>query len=138
MAMPIVAVIALTLAFWGAYWFVRMGGIDHFMDKAVQRKDAARRELSRELEQTAPLRAIDDPRDAAVILMLLVPRGGDPTREQLAIIERAMREVFELDHELTERMAAARFTAARADSFEHAAALLSDLLDKRLSGDEKR
>jgi hypothetical protein len=50
--MPVVAVIVLTLAFWGIYWFVRMGGIDHFRAKSAQRKDEARKALARDLEWT--------------------------------------------------------------------------------------
>jgi len=56
--------------------------------RAESRKDAARLAKARESERTAPLRAVDDPRDAAVILMLLMARvGGDPTREQIAAMD---------------------------------------------------
>jgi hypothetical protein len=136
--MPVVAVVLLTLAFWGIYWFVRMGGIDHFRAKAAQRKDEARKALGRDLEWTGPLRAVDDPRDAATVLMLLIPRGGDPTPHQIAAIENALRTVFEFDQELTERLTQARFIAARADGFEHAGKLFSDLIKKRLTTEEKQ
>ena len=136
--MPVVAVILLTLAFWGIYWFVRMGGIDHFRAKSAQRKDEARKALARDLEWTGPLRAVDDPRDAATVLMLLIPRGGDPTPQQVAAIENALRTVFDFDQELTERLTQARFIAARADGFEHAAKLFSDLIKKRLTAEEKQ
>jgi hypothetical protein len=136
--MPVVAVILLTLAFWGIYWFVRMGGIDHFRAKAAQRKDEARKANARDLERTAPLRAIDDPRDAATILMLLIPRGGDPTQQQIAAIEDNLRTVFGFDQELTERLTQARFIAAHADGFEQAGKLLSDLLKKRLTTEERQ
>jgi hypothetical protein len=136
--MPVVAVILLTLAFWGIYWFVRMGGIDHFRAKSAQRKDEARKASARDVEWTAPLRAVDDPRDAATILMLLIPRGGDPTHQQVAAIEDALRTVFEFDQELTERLTQARFIAARADDFEHAGKLFSDLIRKRLTAEEKQ
>src|SRR5215471_17742461 len=136
--MPIVAVILLTLAFWGIYWFVRMGGIDHFRAKAAQRKDEARKALARDLEWTGPLRAVDDPRDAATALMLLIPRGGDPTPQQIAAIENALRTVFDFEQELTERLTQARFIAARADGFEDAGKLFSDLIKKRLTTEEKQ
>ena len=136
--MPVVAVVLLTLAFWGIYWFVRMGGIDHFRAKAAQRKDEARKALARDLEWTGPLRAVDDPRDAATALMLLIPRGGDPTPQQIAAIENALRTVFEFDQELTERLTQARFIAARANGFEHAGKLFSDLLKKRLTTEERQ
>ena len=41
--MPIVVLIASTLIFWLIYWFVRMGGIDHFREQSARRKDDARR-----------------------------------------------------------------------------------------------
>jgi uncharacterized tellurite resistance protein B-like protein len=136
--MPIIAVVALTLIVWVAYWFVRMGGIDHFRAKSAERRDAVRLAKARESERIAPLRAVEDPRDAATILMLLAARaGGDPTREQIAAIERIVRTTFGFEQELTERMAQARFIAGRADSFEQAAGLFSDLLMKRLTADER-
>jgi hypothetical protein len=113
--MPIIAVVVLTLVFWVAYWFVRMGGIDHFQARAQERKDTARLAKARESERIAPLRAVDDPRDAAIILMLLAVRcAGDPTREQIATIERIAGTTFGFERDLAERMAQARFIASRA------------------------
>ena len=135
--MPIVAVILLTLGFWTLYWFVRMGGIDHFRARSAERKEHAKRAQSREHAQTAPLRAIDDPREAATILMLLIPRGGDPTPEQLAAVEKMLRTVFGFEDDLTERMTQARFIAGHAGSFEKAAQIFSDLFHKRLTSGER-
>ena len=57
-------------------------------------------------------------RDAAAVLMLLIARqNGDPTREQVALIEDKLRSVFGLAHELTERMTQARFVARQAIDF---------------------
>ena len=69
--MPIILLVISTLVFWVLYWFVRMGGVDHVREHFQQRKDAARRTKARESERTAPLSAIDDPREAAIVLMLL-------------------------------------------------------------------
>ena len=78
--MPIIALLFSTLAFWVLYWFIRMGGIDHVQSILTRRKEEARRAAVRERERSASLRAIDDPRDAAMILMLLMARiPGDPT-----------------------------------------------------------
>jgi hypothetical protein len=137
--MPVIALILSTLAFWTIYWFVRMGGIDHIQAKRSQRKDAERQANARALERNAPLRAIDDPRDAAVILMLLIAReSGDPTREQIAAIERTVRATFGFEQDLRARMTQARFIAGRADSFAQAAGLFADLFNKKLTRDEKR
>jgi hypothetical protein len=136
--MPIIATVLLTLAFWTLYWFVRMGGIDHFRARSADRKEQAKRAQSREHSQTAPLRAIDDPREAATILMLLIPRGRDPTPEQVAAIENTLRTVFDFEHDLTERMTQARFLAGHAESFEKAAKTFSELFQKQLTIDERQ
>jgi hypothetical protein len=136
--MPIVLLVVSTLAFWVIYWFVRMGGVDHVREQSARRKDDARRAQARELEQTAPLRAVDDPRDAATILMLLIPRGRDATPKQIAVIEEAMRAVFGFDHDLNDRLTHSRFIAGRAQSFAQAAGLFADLFNKRLTPEERR
>jgi hypothetical protein len=136
--MPIVVMVLSTLALWGIYWFVRMGGIDHLREQSARRKDEAKRAQARESERTAPLRSVDDPRDAATILMLLIPRGRDPTADQIAAIEETMRGVFGFDQDLTERLTHARFIASCAESFEQATGIFSDLFKKRLTSEERR
>jgi uncharacterized tellurite resistance protein B-like protein len=116
-----------------------MGGFDHLMQRSAQRKEDARRREAREASRLAPLRAVDDPRDAAAILMLMVARAhGDPTREQIAIIENKLRTVFGLEHELTERMTQARFLAREIDGFEQAAGVFAGLFNGKLTSDERR
>jgi len=136
--MPIVAVIVMTLVFWAIYWFVRMGGIQHMHARAAQRKDEARRARSRESDRTAQLRAVDDPREAAIVLMLLIPRGQDPTPQQVAAIEKKAVDTFEFHSDLLERMTQARFVASRAESFQQATTLFSNLFIKRLTTAERR
>jgi len=136
--MPIVVLIASTLIFWLIYWFVRMGGIDHFREQSQRRKDAARRTQARESERTAPLCAIDDLREAAIVLMLLIPRGSDPTASQIAAIENKMRAVFGFDGDVNERLTPARCIASRAQGFAEAAGLFADLFNKQLTADERR
>jgi len=136
--MPVIILVVSTLAFWLVYWFVRMDGLEQVAAIFDQRRREARRLKSREAERIAPVRAVDDPRDAATILMLLVARiGHDPTREHIAVIEKTIRSVFGFDRDLTDRMTQARFIASRADNFEQAAGLFSDLLNKRLTADER-
>jgi uncharacterized tellurite resistance protein B-like protein len=136
--MPVVVMIVGTLALWGIYYFVRFGGLDHLREQAQQRKDAERRVKARESERTAPLRAIDDPRDAATVLMLLITRGGDPTPSQISAIEDTMRRVFGFDHDARDRLTHARFIASCAQSFEEAAGLFSELFRKQLNTEERR
>ena len=136
--MPVIVLVASTLVFWVIYWFVRMGGVAHFHEVSARRKDEARRAKARESARTAPLRAIDDPRDAATVLMLLIPRGRDPTAKQIATIEETMRVVFGFDHDVHERLTHARFIASCAHSFAQAARLFADLFNKRLTAKERR
>jgi len=139
--MPIIAVILLTLTFWGIVWFVRFGGIDrgidHWRERSARRKDQARLAQVRELGRTAQLRAIDDPREAANVLMLLIPRGGDPTPQQIAAIEKIAVDTFEFNGELVGRMTQARHIAGRAGGFEQAVKTFFNLLNKRLTRDER-
>jgi uncharacterized tellurite resistance protein B-like protein len=136
--MPIILLIVGSLAFWTLYWFVQMGGIEHFQRRKAARKEEAERQQARENSRTAPLRAIEDPRDAAAILMLLIAReNGDPTREQIVAIEGKLRSVFGFERDLAERMTQARFIARQADSFEQAARVYADLFRRRLSADER-
>ena len=135
--MPIIALIVSTALFWVVYWFIRMGGIDHFQQRKAERKEEARKREAKELARTSTLRAIDDPRDAAAILMLLVARvHGDPTREQIAAIENFLRTEFGFDRELTERITQARFIARQTDDFEQAARVFAGLFKTRLTADE--
>jgi hypothetical protein len=136
--MPVVVLLASTLAFWVIYWFVRMGGVDHFREASARRKQEARRAQAQELQRTAPLRAIDDPRDAATVLMLLIPRGRDPTPPQIATIEETMRAVLGFGSDVNERLTHARFIASGAQSFAQAAGLFADLFNKRLTAQERR
>ena len=136
--MPIILLVASTLAFWLIFWFIRMGGVDHFRELFAQRKRDAQRAAARESERIAPLRAIDDPRDAATVLMLLIPRGGDPTRAQFAAVQEKVRAVFGFEHDLADRVTHARFIASRANNFAEAASVFSDLFNKRLTADERR
>jgi uncharacterized tellurite resistance protein B-like protein len=136
--MPIIALVLSGLAFWLLYWFFRLDGFSKVQAVFSRRSQEARLVIARERERLAPLTAVDDPRDAATILMLLLVRSsGDPTREQIAAIETTVRAVFGFDRELTEHMTQARFIASRADSFEQAAGQFSNLLNKRLNVTEK-
>jgi len=137
--MPIIATIVTGLLFWTLYWFIQMGGIEHFRQRKVQRKEDARKQEAREAARTVALRAIEDPRDAAAILMLLIARAnGDPTREQIHAIEEKLRTVFGFEHELPARMTQARFIARQADSFEQAAGVFARLFRHKLTRDECR
>jgi hypothetical protein len=136
--MPVIALIVSTLFFWVIYWFFRMGGLERIQEARAQRRDAERKRKALESQRTAPLQAVDDPRDAAIVLMLLIARSGDaPTREQYAAIEETARRVFGFERDLAERMTHARFAASRAESFEQAVGLFANLFRSRLTNAER-
>lgn len=137
--MPAIALILSTLFFWLIYWFFRMDGIERIREAMAHRRDTERRRKALEAERAAPITAVDDPRDAAIVLMLLIARHADaPTREQYVAIEEQARSVFGFDRELTDRMTHARFIAGRAESFEQAVGLFANLLKSRLTDLERR
>ena len=137
--MPIIGLILSSLLMWSAYWFFRLGGLDRLLSRRELRKDMQRVAKARESQHLAPLSAVEDPRDAAIILMLLMAReGSDPTREDIAMIEKIARHHFGFGDELGARMTQARFAASRAQSFAQASALYSDLFNKKLTPEEKR
>ncbi len=137
--MPIIVFILSTVLLWSAIWFFRMGGLEHMQAQRAQRKDTQRVKRAHESQRLAPLHAVDDPRDAAMVLMILMAReGGDPTREHLAAIEKIAGATFGFAHDLSARFTHARFIASRADGFPQAAGLFADLFNKKLTRDEKQ
>src|SRR5215212_712981 len=107
--MPIIALVLSTLFFWLIYWFFRMDGLDHVREAMARRRDEKRRRKALESQRSAPLQAVDDPRDAAIVLMLLIAAIADaPTREQYATVEVTARSAFGFERDLTERMTLAR------------------------------
>jgi len=137
--MPVIALILSTLFFWGIYWFFRMGGLEHIQQARAERRDAERKRKALESQRSAPIQAVDDPRDAAIVLMLLIARHSDaPSREQYAAIEDNARRVFGFERDLAERMTHARFVASRAESFEQAVGLFGNLFRARLTDAERR
>ena len=137
--MPIIGLILSALVSGLAFWFFRSGGLDQLLARQALRKDMQRIARARKSEHEAPLHAVEDPREAATVLMLLMAReGGDPTREHIAAIEKIVRTHFGFADDLGERMTQARFIAGRARSFAHAITLYADLFNKKLTHDEKR
>ena len=136
--MPVIALVLSTLFFWAIYWFVRMDGLEKIRDSMSRRRNEERRRKALDSQRTAPLQAIDDPRDAAIVLMLLIAGIADaPTREQYAAVEATARSVFGFERDITERMTLARFAAGRADNFEQAVGLFANLFRSRLTDAER-
>ena len=45
--MPIIVMVVGALAFWTLYWFIQMGGIEHFRQRKAQRREDARKQEAR-------------------------------------------------------------------------------------------
>jgi hypothetical protein len=134
----IILTVLLILAFWVAFWFIRLGGLQHLQHKKAQQQEKAARDAVRERMRTAHLRTVADPRDAAAILMLLLAREqGDPTREQIWLIEDKLRGLGVTD-DLPDRIAQVRFIARNTESFHVAARTFATMFRNRLTDDERR
>lgn len=137
--MPIIALLISTFVGWTIYYFFWMGGADRVLDAFSIQRNARRRQAAQAKERIAPVMAIDDPREAALVLMLLMAREATaPTREQYAAVDDKARTVFGFDKDFDHRMTHVRFVAGRADSFAQAAAVFAGLFVKRLTDGEKR
>src|ERR1043165_6870041 len=100
--MPIIVAILGTLVLLVAYYFVRFGGINIVRQRREHRETEAVLAHNREAARDAPMRAVDDPRTAAAILMLLlaVPAGADPADQQIAAIKDRLRDVVHDERDL--------------------------------------
>ena len=137
--MPIIALLITTFLSSAIYYFFWMGGADRVLDSMSAHRRAKRRQAALAKERIAPVMAVDDPREAALALMLLIAREATaPTREQYAAVDDKARSVFGFGHDFENRMTHVRFVAGRADSFAQAAAVFSSLFVRRLTEVEKR
>jgi hypothetical protein len=135
--MPIIATIVGAIATGLMYWLIWGKGLEYIDYRWQEKRDAKRRAEALADKRRAPLRAISDAREAATVLMLMIAKErGVPTPEQIAAIEREMREVLELGRDAGVRLTGARFAAEQAPSFEFAAEELTPLLRGKLEGGE--
>lgn len=141
--MPVIGAI-LGAVTTGLVWWLFFGRGLEYIDHRLSTAGAARRRArahaaAEEARRTAPLTAVADPRDAAVILMMLAClQRGVPTPDQEAAVEAEMRGVLGLGGETPSRVAAARFAAERAPGVDSALEHLAPLLRAHLTGEERR
>jgi hypothetical protein len=140
--MPVVGAVLGAILTGLFYWLMWGGGlqyIDARLQQSRERKrDQERRAAAIKNQRMAPLRSIVDARDAAVLMMVLVARErGVPTPEQLAAIEREMREVLGCGPELEGRLAYAKFAAEQVLSAEDAVDALTPLFRGKLTAQER-
>jgi hypothetical protein len=136
--MAILGAVFLGLFYW-LMWGQGLEYIEHRWTTARKRRsDAEARAKSLESQQMAPLRSIDDPRDGAVVLMILMGRiRGVLTPEQQAAIEDEMRHVLDLEGEVTARFLYSQFAAEQVRDFDKALDGLAPLLREKLGRTER-
>jgi hypothetical protein len=134
--MPIIVAIVGAVVTGLFYWLIWGRGLDYIEHRwrasSDRRRETRRRGAALEQRRLAPLRTVSDARDAAIVLMLTVARQrGVPTPEQIAVVERSMREVLGFAGDVTERLTAATFIADQVapaeDAVDHLAPLLAAL-----------
>ena len=140
--MPVIAAIVGAVLMGLFYWLIWGQGLQYIdmrlRESRDRKRDARNRAAAIEAQRFAPLRSIADARDAAAVLMVLVARErGVPTPEQLAAVEREMREVLGFGAELNTRLTYATFAAEQAGSVEDAADVLAPLFRERLTAAER-
>lgn len=116
------------------YWFVWGNGMEQLDHVLGRKRNAKRRAIAIDEAQRAPLKAIEEPRDAATVLMVLVAtRRGEMTGEQEALILEEMRTTLEYEGDVAGRLAVARHAATCAPSPHVVVTVLRDVLRKHLA-----
>lgn len=136
--MPIIAVIIGGIMTGLTYWFMYGNGMEQVDQLLRDRRNTKLRRQSEASFRAAPLKAIQDPAEAAGVLMVLVALArGTPTPEQERAIEDQMRRIVEPGDDLATRMVAIRHAAAQAADADTAADHLAPLLREKLDRSER-
>jgi len=142
--MPVVLAILGAIAsglFMWVVWGNGMEVINHWLDGRAQRskeaRDAKAIAANRERALRAPLRAIEDPREAALVLLLgLAGIRGDITPEQRDVVAANARDKLGLGEKLDHQIALAEFAAKQAPSSNDVVNDLAPLFQLHLNDDE--
>jgi hypothetical protein len=124
--MPILVAIFGAVMTGVMYWVIFGNGrevinawLDERNEKAKLERDAESAMRARALEARAPLKALNDPRDAAVALMVAIAEArGEMTPEQAEVIRARMQNVLDIVKDVDDRLAVAKHAARRAGSPE--------------------
>jgi uncharacterized tellurite resistance protein B-like protein len=112
--------------------------IDKYNAGVRAKKDAVAIAANRRKALAAPLRAIDDPREGAlVVLMRVCLARGEVTPEQREVIAAIAREKFDLTERVEHHLSLAEFAAKQAPSSEDVINSLVPLFHDRLTDDER-
>ncbi|MCA0401012.1 MAG: hypothetical protein LCH38_09375 [Proteobacteria bacterium] len=142
--MPVIGVI-LGAVIWGVIlWMIWGNGIqvvNHWLDTRKEResenKNAKAIADARERAQRAPLRALEDPREAAMILLTkLAMLRGEITAEQNLALSKIAMDRLGLEGKPEHHTTLAAFAARAAKDADHVVADLSPLFHTRLTREE--
>ncbi len=130
--------LVLTVAVW--LWRVRVAAeATHELADAVYKARGSYRQWKRNKGAVdAPFKTLDDPREAATVLMLLIARlDGDYTQAQLKSIQWEMQHGLKMGNATEESFQFCRWLSSLAPSTAKAIRLFAPLLNQRLDVDEK-
>lgn len=123
---------------WGNGMEVINHWLDQRADKAKTQKDAKAIADARERARRAPLRSIEDPREAAMVLLSkLAMLRGDMTAEQNLLLSKLAMDRLGLDGKPEHHTALAAFAARSVADGDTVVADLSPLFHVRLSAAER-
>lgn len=119
------------------YWLIWGNGMEQVDYMLGRKRDAKRKAVAIDEAGRAPLKAVEEPRDAATILMVLVAtRRGEMTGEQEALILEEMRTTLEYEEDLPGHLSVARHATSNAPSPQVVVTVLRDVLRRHLSRTE--
>jgi hypothetical protein len=137
--MPVILAIIGAVSTGLTYWFVFGNGGEVLSQWLRDRRDGKRRAEARHIQSTAPMKAISDPRDAAIALMVCVASiRGDITPEQEAVIRKHIGETLGLDKEIDKRLTIAKFAAAQSPSSIDSIEAVKGTLQNSVGVDERQ
>lgn len=111
--------------------------IDNYNARVIAQKNAKAIAAARERASRAPLRAIEDPREAVMVLLSkLAMLRGEITAEQNVVLSRIANMRLGLDGKPERHTAQAAFAARAARDANAVVADLTPLLQARLSSEE--
>lgn len=144
--MPVVVALVGALMSGVFLWIVWGNGmevINQWLDqravKTNERRNALTIAAARERAAAEPLRAINDPREAALVMMMrLAQARGEVTPEQRAAIAARAEAVLMMDGALDQKLTLADYAARQANSSVTVVDVLSQLFTDRLDEVERR
>ena len=123
-------------------WGNGMEVVNHWLDKRAdqskQARDAKAIAEARDRAARAPLRAIEDVREAALVLLCILTRArGEMTEEQRVLIAGLVRDRLMLEGKAENHISLAEFAVKNAPSLDSAVHDVTPLLFARLDDTQK-